>query len=449
MKKSTIKILAVMLTLVFTLSLVGCGSTAPSADKPAADTKAETKAENTAAKQDAPVTLKMYVQYADDNEKIPFDYFEKALKEAKPNITIEKVLRGKDDTQLLTLAASGEVPDIFQVNPGIIKIFLESKNILPLDQYVSKFQFDAKMLKSAGNTLKYTDGHVYGFPFIGNDMYTWFYNKKIFADNNVAVPTTYPELLAAVKTFKDKGITPIAMMGKVEFAGLCLLDAFATRIDADGVKKFDTFSTKATDPQWKYASEKVIELAKAGAFQKGCATVDYPEANAMFTSGKAAMFMNGQWDGGGIAEKLKDDVDFMVYPTSPDKDTYEKTKNRLVGGGGVNGYGVSSKTKNPELAAFVAQLAALKVAEARYVKLGNVVVPTKIDMQPEKPLSAISKKISDTIGTAESNTFFNWNFNNAPVADALKEACTALLTGSYSAEQWAKDVDANIEKAKK
>lgn len=434
MKKSTVKVLAVLLTLLFALSLVGCGSTTST---------------TTANKKDESVTLRMYVQYADDNEKIPFDYFEKALKEEKPNVTIEKILRGKDDTQLLTLAASGEVPDIFQVSPSIINTFLESKNIATLDDYVTKFKFNDKLLASASNTLKFTDGHVYAFPFIGNDMYTWFYNKKLFADNNVTVPTTYPELLDAVKIFRDKGITPIAMQGKVEFAGLCLLDAFATRIDAEGVKKFDTFSTKATDPQWKYASEKIVELAKAEAFQKGSATVDYPEANAMFTSGKAAMYMNGQWDGGGIAEKLGDDVDIMVYPTAPDKDTYEKTKNRLVGGGGVNGYGVSAKTKDVELAAYVAQLAALKTAEARYVKLGNVVVPTKIDLQPEKPLSAISLKISKTIGASESNTFFNWNFNNASVADALKEGCTALLTGEYSAETWAKDVDAKMAKAQK
>lgn len=59
------------------------------------------------------------------------------------------------------------------------------------------------------NQLKYTDGHIYAFPRTGPAVDLLFFNKKVFEQNGVKIPTNYPELLAAVKAFNAKGIVPV------------------------------------------------------------------------------------------------------------------------------------------------------------------------------------------------------------------------------------------------
>src|SRR6478736_4930788 len=57
----------------------------------------------------------------------------------------------------------------------------------------------------------------------GLSYYTgMFYNKKIFADNGITVPTTWQELVAACEKLKGKGIVPIGIAGK-DSAGVTTL----------------------------------------------------------------------------------------------------------------------------------------------------------------------------------------------------------------------------------
>ena len=84
--------------------------------------------------------------------------------------------------------------------------------LMAKDGYLADLSdLDAVKALPAGYTASYTyDGKVYAYApdaWVGGV----FYNKALFADNNIAVPQTWADVLAAAKVFADKGITPISM----------------------------------------------------------------------------------------------------------------------------------------------------------------------------------------------------------------------------------------------
>ena len=59
----------------------------------------------------------------------------------------------------------------------------------------------------------------------------------------------------------------------------------------------------------------MVDLVNEGFFQAGCTSTDYETAQNLFTSGQAAMFINGDWDISSLVEKMGDDVGyFESYP---------------------------------------------------------------------------------------------------------------------------------------
>ena len=66
------------------------------------------------------------------------------------------------------------------------------------------------------------DNEIYAVP-MGQAIIPVYYNKQIFADNEVEIPVTWEEFTAAIQTFKDAGVTPIAMGSQDAWvAGRCV-----------------------------------------------------------------------------------------------------------------------------------------------------------------------------------------------------------------------------------
>src|SRR5207249_2119753 len=57
------------------------------------------------------------------------------------------------------------------------------------------------------------DGKLYGVPFATQSLVI-YYNKKIFAQNNLSAPKTWDEFLTVLRTLRDHGVLPLANGGK-------------------------------------------------------------------------------------------------------------------------------------------------------------------------------------------------------------------------------------------
>jgi len=381
-------------------------------------------------------TLKIYAQYSDDDTKVPYDYAVEQMAIAYPNVTLELEVQAQDDGQkLMTYAATGNLPDIFQVSSAQIENFKESGNIMVLNDVAESTGFADKVFESSQNLLYNADGNIYAFPYAGNEYVIWYYNKAIFEKYDVAVPTTFDELLAAAETFNSNGIIPMSIFGSEGWITAAMYDVLATRWDAGGIAKLDKGEGSATEEAYVNAADMMSTLVKAGMFQSSATTANYDQASELFLNGEAAMFLNGQWYITDATAALGDDVDFMYYP-SYDAASYETGKSAWSGGGGAAGYAVNPDSENAQLAAEVAAFISEKYCEAKVLYRGTALVALDVNVEPETAFPAMMTKLESTIPSITSVTAFDWNLTNATFKTALEDQTKYLLVEDYTTDEF-------------
>lgn len=435
--------MALFLTLMLMmLTLAGCGSTseAPDATK---DAGAVVEDKNDDAEI---ITLKIYAQYSDDDSKVPYDYAVKELAKSYPNVLLDLDIQAQDDGQKLqSYAATGNLPDIFQVGTSQIETFKESGNILVLDDYVKSTGFGDKVLQSAENLLWNEDGHAYAFPYAGNELVLLYYNKDLFDKHNVKVPETYEELKTAIQIFNQNDIVPLSVFAKEKWITTSLYDVFATRLEPQGIKKLDKGNGMASEEAYTLAAERLHELVEMGLLADGSTNLNYDQAAALFYEEKAAMFINGQWEIAASTEKLGDKVDWMFYPTFPEN---PDAKYAFAGGGAPGGYAVSPYSEHKELAAEVAAFISEKYCEAKYLYRANPLLAVKIDpsLEPINPYPPMMQKLSEALPEITSTTAFAWGLSNPQFKVLIEDQSQFLLTEDYSAEEFIKELDKGLER---
>ncbi len=450
------KFLSLLLVSIMVLSLAACRSeesaeetktetTTDGASETKTDGDSEEKADETGA--DEEITLTIYAQYSDDDTKIPYDYAVEELAKAYPNVTLELDIQAQDDGQKLqTYAATGNLPDIFQVGLSQINAFKESGNILVLDDYVESTGFGDKLVPSAANLLWNEDGHAYAFPYAGNELVLLYYNKAIFEEYGVAVPETYDDLVAAVETFKANDIIPLSIFAKEGWITTALYDVFATRMNPAGIVALDQGAAMASDADYALATEKLEELVNLGLIADGATNTNYDQAASLFYEGKAAMFLNGQWEIEGSTNALGDDVDWMWYPVLNENPDAARA---LSGGGAPGGYAVSPYSDHVELAAEVAAFISEKYCEAKYNLRNNPLLAVQVETSPEVEASwpPMMQKLSAELGNITSTSAFAWGLQNPTFKVAVEEQSQFLLTKGYTAAEFMEEMDKAIEKA--
>ncbi|MFC4301840.1 ABC transporter substrate-binding protein [Cohnella boryungensis] len=426
--------LSIGLVLSLAFALAACGG------------KSDTQSGSSASSsQEGKTKLRIYAQYSDEDTKGYYDYAVAELAKEMPNVELELEIQAQDDGQKLkTYAATGNLPDIINVGLDQINVFRKSNNILELDEYVDKLGFKDKMHQNALNTLYTDDNHVYAFPYAGNELILLYYNKELFEQNGVKVPTTFEELRTAIDAFAAKGITPLSIFAKEKWPDVAFFDMFATRYRPGGISDLDKGIAQPSDEAYLKAAQDIVDLVKAGLLPKGATNLNYDQAAALFHEGKAAMFVNGQWEIEASTKALGDMVGYMYYP-APDAASYESAKYAFSGGGTPGGYAVSANTKDKELAAKVASFIALKYAEFKYTQKGSPIVSTKVDKPVEKPFDPMMEQLSKDIPSITSTTAFAWGLSNTKFKAAIEDASQALLSGSYTAEQFISDLESALK----
>lgn len=204
-------------------------------------------------------------------------------------------------------------------------------------------------LFAESGTIPYTiDGKLYAVP-----MLNWyegiFYNKAIFKEHNIEVPTTFDEFIAVCETLKEKGVKPLTIGGKDGGTLLksCLgyvqseyiLSEAGANFDAEFVKGEKTLSGNF-DPyikEWTKLIEKEIITTDALG-------IDDNQALDEFATGKAAMWASGCWSYENIKQK-NINMEFGMFPYLG-----TKPENASLVGSSAAGLAVNSKSKNKEAA---------------------------------------------------------------------------------------------------
>jgi len=161
------------------------------------------------------------------------------------------------------------------------------------------------------------DGQIYAVP-IATEWHTLFYRKDLFAEANLQPPTTFDELVAAAEKLHnpDAGICGIVLRGQrgaavTQFSS-CLY-GFGGDFIQDGKCMIDS-------PEAIEAFKFYGKLLHAYG-PPGVTNMSWPQAQALFASGNAAMWADASVLIAGIIDPDKsvvaDEVGVAVFPAGP------------------------------------------------------------------------------------------------------------------------------------
>lgn len=253
------------------------------------------------------VTLRAVTSFTgDDPWKATWEEVIQAYRAKHPNVTIVneatptagEALR----TKIKTDFASGNEPDVSFFFTGVdTKPLLESGKLY---QWDSELRQDAawgrNFVPSALKAVAY-GGKIYALPYIGY-YEGLLVNMDLFRKYHVQVPRTYNELVAAIKTFNQHGITPIAN----SFVDPRYLVEFSI-LSAGGPKGH----ANPFDPSWETGLNAIKDLYRLGAFPKDCMTLTDEQAQQLFKDKKAAMIVNGSWVVGGCKDQINTRITYF------------------------------------------------------------------------------------------------------------------------------------------
>ena len=160
------------------------------------------------------------------------------------------------------------------------------------ENWMEKFyKIDADQIK-LGNAAG--DDSVYILP-VESQIINIIYNKKIFDELGLSVPTTWQQLKDVSKKLTQGGYAPLYFGGADgwQHVNLFLMLAYQS---GDFVTKAQNGSAKWTDPVFEKTMEAFKDMFDSGIIQVGALSNNaYPDGVNLFTAGKVGMMALGSW----------------------------------------------------------------------------------------------------------------------------------------------------------
>ena len=172
-----------------------------------------------------------------------------AFTAANPNIPIQTSLRpggGDGDNLIKTKLATGEMEDLFHYNSGsLLQALTPDKTLVNVadQEWVSKLDPNFKTAVGTANG-------TYGAPWNTSMSGAVLYNKDIYAELGLKVPTTWDEFIANSQKIKDAGkAAPIIQtFGDTWTSQMWVLADFYNVQDRSRTGRSSTPRTKPTTP---------------------------------------------------------------------------------------------------------------------------------------------------------------------------------------------------------
>jgi glucose/mannose transport system substrate-binding protein len=216
---------------------------------------------------------------------------------------------------LKTRMLGGDPPDSFQVHAGQeIAGWVKADKMEPLDDLYASEGWDKVFPKDLLDILK-VDGHYYSVPVNIHRSNVLWYNKQVFADNNLTAPKTFDDFFTVAEALKAKNITPLALGDSGPWAAAHLFeDVLVGTLGQEGYNGLWTGGTGWDDPK---VTEALENFKKMLAYvNDDHSALSWDQAAQYVIDGKAAMTIMGDWTDGYFTSK-----DFTGYGWAPSPGT--------------------------------------------------------------------------------------------------------------------------------
>jgi raffinose/stachyose/melibiose transport system substrate-binding protein len=344
------KNLSNLLRLVLSSGLILAACAPAATEAPAGEATQPPAAEN--------VTLRVLVHQ--NPPMVAFmEEFNTKFQEAHPNITVDMSVVNASDLSTVSqtrLAANDiDVVDVFgfsnaaqpymsQVDAPNWQQLIDAGLLMDLTGQPFVQNYDASAITDAGTY----NGKVYQIN-LGRVSYSGiYYNKDLFTANNVTVPTTWSELVAACEIFAAADIPCMTAGGKDGwpiFVGAYGLIGSVYPDQAGLVEGLWTGSIKWNDAK-SLAMWERMQIYARDMIEPGASGIPGDGAPGRFASGAVAMFPGGTWYAAAIDEAAPEfEWGYIPFPGSDNA-----ADNQYLFGKYDQGWSIAANTPNKDAA---------------------------------------------------------------------------------------------------
>ncbi|UPK45034.1 ABC transporter substrate-binding protein [Paenibacillus pabuli] len=345
-------------------------------------------------------------------------------------------------TKLRTLVASGEAPEFIDMDADpYAQQLADAGMLVDMKQFLDEQGLYDQFYEPALKYQELPDGSLYLLPMEYHLEMTW-YNKKIFAENNLAVPKTIEDMITVSKAIRDKGITPIAVDGVdvwplLRYAAMIPFRATGNEF----ARNLSQGKSKMSDEVGMQAANFAKEIGQY--FQEGFATTDYTTAKNMFLNGEAAMYTMGTWEipsftEDNLPENLKGNVDYFYLPTIANAKT---PNNEFFGNSGI-GLAATADKFDATTKDFLSYV--LKNYSDVYVAKQQM-SPLKFTIKDETQFSELFLRVKKDMDNYGSEFAKPWDTLLDPDTNSvMSDLVIKLMMGAMTPEEFANQIDDTI-----
>ncbi len=413
-------------TLALATLLSACGGneaneaqSSKTPDAPASGTSA------TSSGNDDAFTIRLGAWFIDDRPYMQEfkTNVEKAYEQKYPNASIQWDITLGDtySDKLKAELASDTAPDVF-FHQGKTAAFGEVGYLADL----SGESWATELNPGAKSAYSFKDA-VYALP-MGIAASGIWYNKKIFADLGIEVPKTWAEMDAAFAKIQSAGFTPVAAGFKdVWTASMTFnlwMQPYGNESSPTYGKDLYEGKKKLDGPEIQAVMTHLQEMVEKGYLNKTALSIDWPQSAELFSSGKAAMIVQGPWMPGTAEENFQTKghtpFDIGYFPFRTDKG-YAKLSLGID-----QSLSVNAKTKLMQQAKDLVGVIASPEVYGPF-NVGSGTVPAIQGMQLDYPNSALNEYLK-VVDETESGMGYE-TYLPASAMTSLVETFTKVASG--------------------
>ena len=344
-----------------------------------------------------------------------------------------------------TLAAANKLPELFDTDatPFAQKL-ADQGRMIDAEKLLQSLDLYDDYRPAALNYQRFDDGSLYMIPFEFQLEFFW-YNTAIFEQAGVDVPESLDDFPAMCTALREAGVTPIALDGQDQWPleRYMAYHPFRTA-GPEYVQELKKGDAEFADPDGEAAVDWLHSLGEAGCFAEGFSSTGYSDAQALFTSGKAAVYNIGTWELGNLAtEKLdpavRDDIDYFTLPLTADSVT---AANEYVTPSGI-GMAVNTRTFDPLVRDFLAF--ALERYPEVYAETGALSPTSNVDTTIPADATPLYQRAVDQANDVGEKIAMPWDTQLDPTSNTrLQQELTLLVQGEITPEEFIETMDSTI-----
>ncbi|GGM26911.1 ABC transporter substrate-binding protein [Promicromonospora citrea] len=247
------------------------------------------------------------------------------FEEEHPDVTVdvEKQTFEQIQKNAKIVLTGDDVPDVMEFNKGNATAGqLAAQGLLaPLTDAAEERGWAEKLPGSLATTARYDEqglmgsGDWYGVPNYG-EFVGVYYNKDMFADLGLEVPTTLDELEDVLAAFKAEGVTPLAEAGAEYPLGQLWYELVLAHGDRALVDDYQLFANDVDfhDDAMTQATETLDEWIDKGYIAADSAALTAEDMGVSFIDGTYPIMVSGSWWFGRLATEMQADWGQFNFP---------------------------------------------------------------------------------------------------------------------------------------